>query len=73
MLFFLSDGKSKSNKESILRNWKTLKQSIEPVNLVRELDRYNFLAISSFFENLGSKDQLHQVSLELIKVYRQVQ
>ena len=70
--FFLSDGKSKSNKESILHNWKTLKQSIEPVDFVPELERCNFLPKSSF-ENLGSKSRSHQATLVLIKVYRQVQ
>ena len=64
--FFLSGGKS------ILRNWKALKQSIEPVNFVQELERHNFLPKSSF-ENLGSKSRSLQATLVLIKVYRQVQ
>ena len=71
-VFFLSDGKSKSNKESILRNWKTLKQIIAPVDFVRELEKYNFLQQSSF-ENLGNKSRSHQATLVLIKVYRKVQ
>ena len=70
--FFLSGGKAKSIKESVLRNWKALKQSIEPVNFAQELERHNFLPKSSF-ENLGSKSRLHQAALVLIKVYRQVQ
>ena len=70
--FFLSGGKYKSNKESILRNWKTLKQSIEPVHFVQELERCNFLPKSSF-EKFGNKSRSHQATLVLIKVYRQVQ
>ena len=65
-------GKYKSNKESILRNWKTLKQSIEPVHLVQKLERCNFLPKSSF-EKFGNKSRSHQATLVLIKVYRQVQ
>jgi hypothetical protein len=61
-----------SNKESILRNWKTIKQYIEPGHFVRELESCIFLPKSSF-EKLGSKSQLHQATLVLIKVYRKVQ
>ena len=72
MAFFFSGGKSKSNAESILRSWKTLKKNIEPVNFVQELERRNFLPTSSF-ENLGNNSRSRQATLVLIKVYRQVQ
>ena len=72
MCAFFSDEKSKSNKESILRIWKTLKQGIEPVTFVQELERGNFLQKSSF-ENLGSKSRSHQATLVLITVYRTIQ
>jgi hypothetical protein len=70
--FFFSGGKSKSNTESILRSWKTLKENIEPVNFVQDLERCNFLPKSSF-ENLGNNSRSSQATLVLIKVYRQVQ
>jgi hypothetical protein len=70
-VLFFSDEKSKSNNESILRNWKTLKQYIELGALVRELERCNFLPKSSL-ENLGSKSRSHQATLVLITVYRKI-
>ena len=66
------DEKYKSNKESILRNWKTLKQCIEPEPFVQELERGNFLLKSSF-ENLAGKSRSHQATLVLIAVYRTIQ
>ena len=72
MLFFLSDGKSKSNKESILRNWKTLTQSIDAKDFERELVTCNFLPHSSFVE-LENINRSYLATLILIKVYRQVQ
>ena len=72
MCAFFSDEKSKSNNESILRNWKTLKQYIEPGTLVQDLERCNFLPKSSL-ENLGSKSRSHQATLVLITVYRKIQ
>ena len=71
MLFF-SDEKSTSNKECILRNWKTLKEYIEPEPFVQELEGCNFLPKSSF-ENLGSKSRSHQATLVLIMVHRKIQ
>ena len=70
--FFLSDGKSKSNKESILRNWKTLTQSIDATDFERKLVTCNFLPHSSFVD-LENKNRLYLATLILIKVYRQVQ
>ena len=64
--------KMESNKKSILRNWKTIKQYIEPVDFVQELESCTFLPKSSF-EKLGSISRLHQGTLVLIKVYRKVQ
>ena len=72
MCVFFADEKSKSNKESILRNWKKLKHYIEPVDFVRELERCNFLQKSSL-ENLGSKSRSHQATLVLIMVCRKIQ
>ena len=70
--FFLSGGNSNSNTEFMLRNWKTFKQSIQPISFVQELEIHQFLPPSSF-NNLGSISRSHQATLVLIKVYRQVQ
>lgn len=66
------DVKSKSDRESILRNWKTLKRIKQPSDFAEELKSSNVLPKSSC-ANLGTFSRSHQATLVLINVYREIQ